>query len=109
GDVHGCREEGFGPFDRNVWRGRRISAARAYLHPVRQRPNLHVRTRALVTRVLVDGRRAVGVEVAQGRGVERVEAGEVILAGGAFNTPQLLQLSGIGPSVLLAGLGIPVL
>jgi choline dehydrogenase len=108
-DVNGYRQEGFGPFDRNVWRGRRISAARAYLHPVRHRPNLEVRTGAFVTRIRFDGRRAVGVDLARGRsGVERIEAAEVILAGGSINTPQLLQLSGVGPHALLGGLAIPV-
>ena len=108
-DVNGVRQEGFARFDRNVHRGRRLSAARAYLHPVLSRPNLDVRTGALVTRVLLDGTRAVGVEYARrGRGVTRVDAGEVVLCGGAINTPQLLQLSGIGEPGLLRGLGIPV-
>jgi choline dehydrogenase len=108
-DVNGYRQEGFAPFDRNIWRGRRISAARAYLHPVLgRRRNLHVRTGAMVSRVRFEGRRAVGVDVLRpfGRGIERIDAGEVILAGGAFNTPQLLQLSGVGPGALLGRLGI---
>jgi choline dehydrogenase len=108
-DVNGYRQEGFGPFDRNIHRGRRLSAARAYLHPVRGRKNLEVRTRAFVTRIVFDGTRAVGVEVARGRsGVERITAGEVILAGGAINSPQLLQLSGVGAAGALGALGIPV-
>ncbi len=108
-DVNGYRQEGFAPFDRNIHRGRRLSAARAYLHPImRRRRNLTVRTRTLVTRVLFDGTRAVGVEVARGRGVERIEAGEVILAGGSINSPQLLLLSGVGPAAELAALDIPV-
>ncbi|HEY7735164.1 MAG TPA: choline dehydrogenase [Candidatus Limnocylindrales bacterium] len=105
-DVNGYRQEGVGPFDRNIRRGRRISAARAYLHPVMGRPNLAVRTGALVYRVVFDGRRATGVEVSRGAGWERIKAGEVILAGGAFNTPQLLQLSGIGRADDLRRLGI---
>jgi choline dehydrogenase len=109
-DVNGYRQEGFGPFDRNIRRGRRISAARAYLHPVRRRRNLTIRTGAFVRRILFDGRRAVGVEVARGRsGSERIRAGEVVLAGGAINTPQLLQLSGVGPRDVLAEHGIPVI
>jgi choline dehydrogenase len=109
GDVNGYRQEGFAPFDRNIHRGRRLSAARAYLHPVRGRKNLEVRTRTFVTRVVFDGTRATGVEVARGRtGVERIEAGEVILAGGAINSPQLLQLSGVGAAGVLGALGIPV-
>jgi choline dehydrogenase len=74
-----------------------------------RRPNLAVRTRAFVTRILFDGRRAVGVEYVAGGGApERVEAGEVVLAGGAFNTPQLLLLSGVGPAADLGALGIDV-
>jgi choline dehydrogenase len=107
-DVNGYRQEGFAPFDRNIHRGRRLSAARAYLHPIMgKRRNLEVRTRAFVTRVLFDGVRAVGVEVAKGRGsAERILAGEVILAGGAINSPQLLLLSGVGPAADLEPLGI---
>jgi choline dehydrogenase len=108
-DVNGYRQEGFGPFDRNVHRGRRLSAARAYLHPVRSRPNLTVETRAFVTRVLFEGERAVGVEYRRGRGPARtVRAGEVVLSGGAINTPQLLQLSGVGNGSELRALGIDV-
>jgi choline dehydrogenase len=106
-DVNGERQEGFGRFDRNIRRGRRLSAARAYLHPVMKRPNLDVRTRALVTKVVFEGRRAVAVEYTRGRGApRRVGAGEVILCGGAVNTPQLLQLSGLGNSAELRALGI---
>jgi choline dehydrogenase len=108
-DVNGYRQEGFAPFDRNIHRARRLSAARAYLHPVMRRPNLEVRTRAFVTRVVFEGTRAVGVEVAGGHaGVERIEAGEVILCGGSIASPQLLQLSGVGPATELGALGIPV-
>jgi choline dehydrogenase len=109
-DVNGYRQEGFAAFDRNVHKGRRLSAARAYLHPVMDRPNLDVRTGAMVNRVRFDGTRAVGVEYSlwNKRGAEDVEAGEVVLCGGAINTPQLLQLSGIGAGRDLATLGIPV-
>jgi len=108
-DVNGYRQEGFAPFDRNIHRGRRLSAARAYLHPVRGRRNLEVRTRAFVTRMLFDGRRAVGVEYSsRGGPVRRASARDVILAGGAFNTPQLLLLSGVGPAEELEAFGIPV-
>ncbi|HEY5629153.1 MAG TPA: choline dehydrogenase, partial [Candidatus Limnocylindrales bacterium] len=108
-DVNGYRQEGFAPFDRNIRHGRRLSAARAYLHPVLRRPNLSVRTRTTVTRIHLDGPRATGVEIERrGGGTETIRAGEVILCGGAFNTPQLLQLSGVGPAALLAGLGIDV-
>jgi choline dehydrogenase len=107
-DVNGHRQEGFNAFDRNVHRGRRLSAARAYLHPVLKRKNLFLKTRALVKKVRFDGTRATGVEYRH-RGKDRyVEAGEVILCGGAINTPQLLQLSGVGPADLLAQHDIPL-
>jgi choline dehydrogenase len=108
-DVNGYQQEGFAKFDRNVRRGRRLSAARAYLHPVMHRTNLTVTTRTLVHRVLFDGTRATGVEFSRRRGgTQRVTAGEVILCGGAFNSPQLLQLSGVGDPSDLEALGIPV-
>ncbi len=105
-DVNGYRQEGFAPFDRNVHRGRRLSAARAYLHPVMSRPNLEVRTRALVTGILFDGTRATGVDFVAGGHQQRVTAGEVICCGGAFNSPQLLQLSGVGNASELQALGV---
>jgi choline dehydrogenase len=108
-DVNGYRQEGFAPFDRNVHRGRRLSAARAYLHPISSRPNLDLRTRAFVNRILFDGTRAVGVEYTRGKGPTRtVRAGEVILCGGAINTPQILQLSGVGNANELRALGVDV-
>ena len=106
-DVNGYQQEGFGPFDRNVYRGRRLSAARAYLHPVKQRPNLTVICRAFTNRILFEGRRAVGVEVVRGkRGAEKVYGGEVICCSGAINSPQLLQLSGVGNAGELERLGV---
>ncbi|MFJ1707081.1 choline dehydrogenase [Kitasatospora sp. NPDC088346] len=105
-DVNGYRQEGFAAFDRNLRRGRRLSAARAYLHPVMHRRNLDVQTRALVGRVLFDGRRAVGVEYSRGGALHRVSGGKVILSGGAVNSPQLLQLSGVGNAAELDALGI---
>ncbi|MDG2039248.1 MAG: choline dehydrogenase [Ilumatobacter sp.] len=107
-DVNGFRQEGFAAFDKNVRCGRRLSAARAYLHPVIDRPNLTVITRAHANRVLFEGTRAVGVEYRKARRTHTVEAGEVILCGGAFNSPQLLQLSGVGDPAHLSGLGIDV-
>lgn len=103
-DVNGYRQEGFAAFDRNLYRGRRLSAARAYLHPVRRRRNLTVRTRAFVERIVFDGTRATGV-ICDG---ERIEAGEIIVCGGAINSPQLLQVSGVGPASLLEPLGVKV-
>ena len=107
-DVNGYRQEGFAAFDRNVHRGRRLSAARAYLHPVLGRPNLRLVTKAFTTRVLFDGDRAVGVEYTRRGRRHTVRAGEVICCGGAINSPQLLQLSGVGPADLLTRHGIEV-
>jgi choline dehydrogenase len=108
-DVNGYRQEGFAPFDRNIHRGRRLSAARAYLHPVMSRRNLEVTCRAYATRVLFEGKRAVGVEYSHGSGPARLARGaEIILCGGAINTPQLLQLSGVGSADALRALGIHV-
>ncbi|MCB0967236.1 MAG: GMC family oxidoreductase N-terminal domain-containing protein, partial [Ilumatobacter sp.] len=107
-DVNGFRQEGFAVFDKNMTRGRRLSAARAYLHPVLDRPNLTVRTLAQADRILFEGNRAVGVEYRRGRRIHRVRAANVVCCGGAFNTPQLLQLSGVGDAAHLEGLGIDV-
>ena len=91
-DVNGERQEGFGAFDQNIHRGRRLSAARAYLHPImRERDNLKVVCNAFTTRILFEGRRAVGVEYIKDGRANIVRAGEVICCGGAFNSPQLLQ------------------
>ncbi len=107
-DVNGFRQEGFAPFDKNVRRGRRLSAARAYLHPVIDRPNLTVITRAQADRIVFDGTRAVGVEYRRNRRGHVVRGAEIISCGGAFNSPQLLQLSGIGDPAHLEALGIDV-
>jgi choline dehydrogenase len=108
-DVNGYRQEGFAKFDRNLHRGRRLSAARAYLHPVMNRKNLRVETLAFVTGVRFAGKRATGVDYLRGGRLHRtVTAGEVILCGGAINTPQLLQLSGVGNADDLRALGIDV-
>jgi choline dehydrogenase len=107
-DVNGYRQEGFAPFDRNIRRGRRWSAARAYLHPVLHRPNLTVQTRQFVTRILFAGGRAVGVEALERGQVREIRARELIVCGGAINSPQLLQLSGIGNAHELEELGVDV-
>ncbi len=110
-DVNGYRQEGFGAFDRNIQNGRRLSAARAYLHPVlKQRPNLDVICRALATKIRFDGKRAVGVDFVKGKTSrpETVMGGEVISCGGAVNSPQILQLSGVGNGKELSALGIDV-
>ena len=109
-DVNGYRQEGFAAFDRNVHRGRRLSAARAYLHPVMSRKNLKVETLAMVTGLQREGTRVTGVTYHRaGRGNHTVTAGEVVLCGGAINSPQLLLLSGIGPKNDLEALGIDVM
>ena len=105
-DVNGYRQEGFNAFDRNIHRGRRLSAAGAYLHPVMDRPDLKVVTRAHVTRILFEGTRAVGVEYRRRGRLAEARAGEVVLCGGAINTPQLLQLSGVGPAGVLSEAGV---
>ena len=107
-DYNGRQQEGFGRGQYTIRGGYRSSAATAYLRPAKSRPNLDVVTGALATRVLMQGTRATGVEYAQGiRATVRVNADrEVILAGGAFNTPPLLMLSGIGPADHLRATGI---
>jgi choline dehydrogenase len=108
-DVNGADQEGVCYYQLTVKNGRRCSAAVAYLHPAMDRPNLRVETGALASRVLFDGKRAIGVAFVQ-NGQTRIAkaAREVILAGGAINSPQLLQLSGIGPGALLREHGIAV-
>ena len=107
-DVNGFRQEGFAAFDKNVRRGRRLSAARAYLHPVLDRPNLTLITRAQANRIVFEGTRAVGVEYRRNRRDRVVRGREIISCGGAFNSPQLLQLSGIGDPSHLEPLGVDV-
>jgi choline dehydrogenase len=107
-DFNGYQQEGFGRVDRTTYRGARVSAPTAYLHPVMHRANLDVACRRSVTRVLFRSGRAVGVELRSGRRTDRVHAGEVILCGGAINSPQLLQLSGLGRASELRDVGIDV-
>ena len=107
-DVNGYKQEGFGPFDKNVRNGRRWSSSRAYLHPVMKRKNLTVKTRTQVHRVIFEGKQAVGVVAQKGKKALEYRGTEIILCGGAINTPQVLQLSGIGDSELLNRFGIPV-
>jgi choline dehydrogenase len=104
--VNGYRREGFAAFDKNVRRGRRLSAARAYLHPVMDRPNLTVVTRAMTTSINFDRNRAIGVTFRHRRRNHTVSAERVVVAGGAFNTPQLLQLSGVGDPDHLRSVGV---
>ncbi len=109
-DVNGFQQEGFALFDRNVRKGRRWSAARAYYHPVKHRKNLTLRSRVLTSRIIFEEGgsrpRAVGVEFFRGRKREVVYGKEIILCAGAFNSPQLLQLSGVGPAEHLKAAGV---
>ena len=109
GDLNGEYPEGFGRFDMTVKNGVRWSTANAYLRPAMKRPNLRVITHALATRIVFDGRKAVGVEYERGGRRVIARAGrEVILCGGAINSPQLLKLSGVGPARELKALGLDV-
>ncbi len=107
-DVNGFQQEGFGLFDRTIHRGKRLSAARAYYHPVKRRKNLTLMTRVLCHQVLMRQGRAIGLSYSRGSSqqVETVYGKEIIFAAGAFNSPQLLQLSGIGRAQDLEALGI---
>jgi choline dehydrogenase len=108
-DMNGYQQEGFGAMDRTTHRGRRWSTAEAYLKPALARPNLTLEVRALATRILFEHRRAVGVEYARAGRLHTVRAArEVLLCGGAINSPQLLMLSGVGDADALAALGIEV-
>ena len=111
-DFNGAQQEGFGPYQRTIHKGERWSASFAYLRPIEgQRPNLKIISTGLVTRVLIEGGRAVGAELVEGKGRETstVRASrEVIVCAGAVQSPQLLQLSGIGDPEALKALGIGV-
>ncbi|MEX2199086.1 MAG: choline dehydrogenase [Burkholderiales bacterium] len=108
-DFNGARQEGAGYYQATIRNGRRSSAATGYLRPALKRASLRVETGALATRVLFEGRRAVSVEYLQGGAMRHARAArEVIVAGGSINSPQLLQLSGVGPRALLERHGIAV-
>jgi choline dehydrogenase len=109
-DFDGAGAYGFGCYDTTIEKGRRASAATHYLYPVLKRPNLRLESDALVTRILFDGRKAVGVEYRRGGDIRQMLARrEVIISGGSYNSPHLLMLSGIGPADHLAALGVPIL
>jgi choline dehydrogenase len=108
-DFNGASQEGFGPTQWTTRKGRRSSTAVGYLRPARKRANLAVATNAHATRLLFDGTRATGVEYSQNGQLRTAHAdGEVLVCGGAYNSPQLLQLSGLGPADLLRQFGIDV-
>ncbi|MBZ9962336.1 GMC family oxidoreductase [Mesorhizobium sp. BR1-1-2] len=109
-DFNGAAQEGVGIYQISTRNGRRMSAARAFLRPAMKRANVRVETNALASRILFEGKRAVGIEYLQNGQTKTVRAGrEIILSAGSINSPQLLQLSGVGPSALLKGLGIPLI
>jgi choline dehydrogenase len=108
-DFNGARQEGVGRFQLTQRDGMRLSTADAFLHPVRQRPNLTVLTHAYALRLLFDGRRAVGVEISQHDEMRQIRATrEVVVSAGAYYSPQLLMMSGIGPEDQLAPLGMEI-
>jgi choline dehydrogenase len=109
-DFNGARQEGVGIYQILTRGGFRVSAATSFLRPAMKRANLRVETRAQVVRILFEGRKAVGVEYIQsGQRRSARAAGEVVLSSGAINSPQLLQLSGVGPGDLLTSFGIEVI
>jgi choline dehydrogenase len=109
-DFNAATQEGVGLYQLNTKSGRRMSASRAFLRPAMKRKNVQVETRAHATRILFEGKKAVGVEYIQGGVTKSVRAKkEVIISGGSINSPQLLQLSGIGPASLLQRLNIPII
>ena len=107
-DFNGAKQEGTGYYQATTRNGRRSSTATGYLRTAEKRANLRVETHALATRVLFEGVRATGIEYLQHGETRVARAGEVILSGGAFNSPQLLQLSGVGPAGHLQEHGIPI-
>lgn len=108
-DFNGAAQEGVGVYQISTKNGRRMSAARAFLRPAMKRANVRVETNALASKILFEGKRAVGIEYQQNGETKAARAGrEVVLSAGSINSPQLLQLSGVGPAALLGDLGIPV-
>jgi choline dehydrogenase len=108
-DFNGASQEGAGFFQTTTQRGRRASTAYSYLRPAKSRSNLHVETSALAQRILFEGRRARAVEYRQGGALRTARARrEILVSGGAYNSPQLLQLSGVGPAELLKQHGIDI-
>ncbi|MGH6728074.1 MAG: GMC family oxidoreductase [Pseudolabrys sp.] len=108
-DFNGATQDGAGLYQTTTRNGMRCSTAKAYLKPAARRANLRVVTEALTTRILFEGRRATGIEYSVGGETRTARAArEVVLSSGAYNSPQLLQLSGVGPAPLLQSFGIPI-
>ncbi len=108
-DYNGQRQEGFAAFEQTIWKGERFSAAKAYLRPALKRANAQL-VNGLATRIVLDGRRAVGVEIRTAGGATEIIRArrEVIIAASSINSPKLLLLSGIGPAAQLRAHGLPV-
>ncbi len=107
-DINGYQQEGFSKFDATIYKGRRWNAAKAYIDPVKSRKNLKIIFKAQASKILFEGKKAVGVEYQKGSAIVKVYAKEIISCGGAINSPQLLQLSGIGNAELLKKHNIPL-
>lgn len=107
-DMNGYQQEGLGPMDMTTYKGERWSVAKAYLRPALSRPNLELWLKTLVTRIRIEKNEAIGVECVRDGNVENIDAGEVILCAGSINSPQVLNLSGIGDGKKLSDLGIGV-
>ena len=108
-DYNGAIQEGISYTQRTIFKGRRVSSARAFLRPALKRPNIELRTKSHATKIVFDGKRAVGIQYSRGGQSYEIRARrEIILSGGAVNSPQLLQLSGVGPAALLREIGVPV-
>ncbi|MFO1435872.1 MAG: choline dehydrogenase [Gammaproteobacteria bacterium] len=108
-DMNGYQQEGFGRMDMTIHRGQRWSCANAYIHPIKQTRRLEIQTGALVYKVLLEGKRAIGVQYDRAGTLMQARARrEVILSGGPINSPQLLMLSGIGPGAHLSEIGVPL-
>ena len=108
-DYNGAIQEGISYTQRTIFKGRRVSSARAFLRPALKRSNIELRTKSHATKIVFDGKRAVGIQYSRGGQSYEIRARrEIILSGGAVNSPQLLQLSGVGPAALLKEIGVPV-
>ncbi len=108
-DYNGAVQEGISYTQRTIFKGRRVSSARAFLRPALKRPNIELRPKAHATKILFDGKRATGIQYRRGgQSVEIRARREIVLSGGSVNSPQLLQLSGVGPAGLLKDIGVPV-
>ncbi len=108
-DINAYRQEGFSAFDMTTFAGKRWSTARAYLHPVKKRKNLTIRSQCLTQQILFDSNTATAVKYSQKGKISTEQAGQIILCAGAFNSPQLMQLSGLGNAAELEKLDIPVI